>query len=769
MADAADRARPEAPPPAVDRGRVVGATVIVVVLGALGFVGLFARPSYEMALAAGLLCPSVAAVVTALELSRRPLHPLGMMARGVENGLLFIAFAYAVGLAHGLRAGFCDLSRGTVLFLMGPTIGCVLAGVWGAVASEIARTRSRRRLVAVLAALAGPLGTVAMQLGLFYATPIIFAYDPFVGYFSGALYDTVLADDGLGSYRLASAATLFAVYVASLHLERGEGGRLRPRSLGRPGLLLLGAAAGIGSLLSVAYGHDLGHWQTPGTIAEALGGERRHGRCRVVHDARLPLDHVDRLARDCDAHMDAIDDWLGTPAERRLAEVTAFLFHDAGQKRWYMGAGQTSIAKPWRAEIYLQNEAYPHPVVGHELVHALAGVLGRGPFAIAGELGGLLPNPGLIEGIAVAGSPRDDNLDADEWSAAMKRIGVLPPVRSLFGLGFLGNASSTSYTAAGSFVGFVRRVHGAEAVRRWYGGEPLEALVGRDWAALETAWHAELDAVELRDAALAEAEARFDRPSVFGRRCPHVVDETMGIASGELAAGDYADALEGLSKVLRLDPGNWHAQLTLATCHDRRGDAASRHAVLTELAGDERMTRAVRHRAVEALGDLALRAGDVAEARARYRTVLETETDEGRLRTLDLKAHYAADPVPREAFVALLVGVDHRGPYAQGALDRIGLWRSARPDDGTPDYLFARQHVAHSRYDLADTRIRAALDRELPVDRVVSESLRMLVVISCARGDGAAAEQALERYQAHPLVTPSRAAYYERLVARCSR
>ena len=172
MASAADR---DAGSPGVSRARIVGATVIVLALGALGFVGLFARPSYEMALAAGLLCPSVAAVVTALELSRRPLHPLGMMARGVENGLLLVAIAYAVGLVHGLRSGFCDLSRGTVLFLMGPAIGCVLAGVWGAIASEIARPRTRRRLVAVVAALVGPLGTVAVQLGFFYATPIIFA------------------------------------------------------------------------------------------------------------------------------------------------------------------------------------------------------------------------------------------------------------------------------------------------------------------------------------------------------------------------------------------------------------------------------------------------------------------------------------------------------------------------------------------------------------------------------------------------------------------
>jgi tetratricopeptide (TPR) repeat protein len=291
--------------------------------------------------------------------------------------------------------------------------------------------------------------------------------------------------------------------------------------------------------------------------------------------------------------------------------------------------------------------------------------------------------------------------------------------------------------------------------------------LGQDWEALERSWHHKLDTIELRDAALAEAEARFDRPGVLGRRCPHVVDETMGWASGELGAGDYDDARDGFAKVLHLDPGNWQAKLSLATCHDRRGDGPSRDQVLTEVAGDDRMTRAVRDRALEAQGDVALRRGEVERARDLYRQALESETGEGRLRTLDIKIHYAADPVAREALLALLIGTDHRGPYSQGALDRIGLWRSARPEDGTPDYLFARQHLIHGHYDLAQTRIQAALDRELPVDRVVSESLRMATVIACARGDAAAARAALSRYVDHALVTPSRADYLTRVVERC--
>ena len=40
-----------------------------------------------------------------------------------------------------------------------------------------------------------------------------------------------------------------------------------------------------------------------------------------------------------------------------------------------MGAADTYIAKPWRREVYVQAAGYPHPVLGHELMHVLAGVL----------------------------------------------------------------------------------------------------------------------------------------------------------------------------------------------------------------------------------------------------------------------------------------------------------------------------------------------------------------------------------------------------------
>src|SRR5262249_61594324 len=125
--------------------------------------------------------------------------------------------------------------------------------------------------------------------------------------------------------------------------------------------------------------------------------------------------------------------------------------------------------------------SYPHPVLGHELAHVIAGSFGHGPFRIAGDLGGYLPNPGLIEGVAVAASPDDEDLTDAQWARAMMQIGILPSMQRVFSLGFLGESSAKSYTLAGAFIGWMSEKWGMEAVRRWYGGGGGAGRTGGGW------------------------------------------------------------------------------------------------------------------------------------------------------------------------------------------------------------------------------------------------------------------------------------------------
>ena len=66
-----------------------------------------------------------------------------------------------------------------------------------------------------------PLGGVAIGFWRFYTSPMVFGFDPFVGYFAGPLYDTVV-DPGvrLMSYRVGSLASLPAAAVLAFYLDR---------------------------------------------------------------------------------------------------------------------------------------------------------------------------------------------------------------------------------------------------------------------------------------------------------------------------------------------------------------------------------------------------------------------------------------------------------------------------------------------------------------------------------------------------------------------
>jgi len=744
----------------------VAVAVVVLLFALVGFVPQLGGPTYELALLAGLIVPSTAALSTAWAIGDPAWHnpqPLAVVALGLRRGLVLAIAVLIVTLLHGVRAGFCGPAQGLVLFGLGPTPGALLGGVWGGAVALFARRRRRRRRWLVLLALAGPAGSALVQGALFYSTPMVFAYDPFAGYFSGALYDTVIDDAALWSYRAASAATLLALYSLAAHLSLTPNGKLKWRPT-RVGLALLGTVMGLSSIASVVWGDRLGHWQTAGTIADRLGGELVVGRCTLRYDRALAQEHVRLLARDCDQQIGVLGRWLELDEP---PPVTAYVFAHAGQKRRLMGAARTMIAKPWRHEIYLNDAAYPHRTMGHELVHALASNKARGPFGVAGEMGGWLPNPGLIEGLAVAGAPRAGQLSNAEWAAAMRRIGVLPPLKQLFALSFFGSAASTSYTAAGAFIAHARERHGMALVLRWYGGEQFTALTGLSWGELEQQWHSALDALPLDKGALAQARARFDRPSVFGRVCPHEVDAELARANQALAAGYNASALAGFEHVLTLDPGSTTALFGRASCFERSGEQERATLALEAVWRNDQVTVATHQTAIERLGDISLRAGDWQRAAAHYRTAMMDMVSERRRRTLEIKAHYADDSLARTALLALLVGVTPAGPDNTEALDRIGEWRAARPDDGTPDYLFARQHINNRNYDLAATRLDSALAIGVPLARVEKESLRLRIHTACALGDVDVARDRLEHYRMRADVAPPMKRATERLVARC--
>ena len=749
---------------------IVVCTVLVgLLMTGLGFVPLFGGPGYESALAAGLIVPAFVAIATALSVSLERPEPWDGFVRGLEIALIVSALAYGTTLLHGLRAGFCDAADGTTLFALGPASGALLAGTWGALSGELAgrfHSHRWRRAIALLLAITAPAAGALLSLWRFYASPMVFGFDPFFGFFSGAVYDTVVSDaiGRLVTYRAGSAATLFAVGAAGSLLARAENGTLTFRPNRHPGVVWFAVAAAAASLIITAEGSRLGHWQTAGTIEAQLGGKLADDRCEVVFPRSLTQEAAALLLRDCSTQAQQVAKFLEVPSPPR---VRAYLFANAQQKRALMGASNTAIAKPWRREVYLRLDTYPHPVLGHELAHVIAGAFGEGPFRIAGSYHGLLPNPGLIEGIAVSASPDDELLTPEQWSAAMLKIGVLPKLHDVFALGFLGQNSDLSYTAAGAFVSWLRAKKGPYAIATWYAGASIESVTGVTLVMLENEWREALGKIALPSQAIEVAKARFDRPGVFGRRCPHAVDALNMKAKGLLGEGDCAGASVAYRGAAAIDPHDVPSRFGLAACSSRVGSLEDARASWAAMVADETMPAVQRSRAQEMMADLALMSGDAPGAEAQYGQLLGKTFDEDALRTLDVKLWASQNPVEARAVVELLMGTTQRPSEPKLAYALLGRWMAEAPLDGLPAYLIGRNLAGAGLWRESAEFLDWALQRRLPEERVRRETLRIRVVVACALGDDDTARRLYATWKATPGVPEIRWEVMERRLGMC--
>ncbi|HTV23532.1 MAG TPA: hypothetical protein VMG12_32810, partial [Polyangiaceae bacterium] len=399
----------------------------------------------------------------------------------------------------------------------------------------------------------------------------------------------------------------------------------------------------------------------------------------------------------------------------------------------------------------------------------VAGTFGHGPLAVAGPLGGWIPDPGRIEGFAVAAAPPEDSdYTLREWTKALKDLGLLPPLSSLFKLSFLGQNSSTGYTVAGAVVDWLRERHGPSALRSWYAGASVEtAFAGETLGALADAFAADLDRLVLPDRIRELARARFDRPAIFGRRCPHVVDELIEEAALAYDSFDFEAASSAYANGLQLDPSNFNARMGLAACAERAQSGGDGRARYEALSRDPGLTRVQRASVLERLADLELLAREDRQAADHYAAAEKDAFDEHRARTIAVKRYALGDPEGRAAITALLLGDPRLGSDLPQASAELGEWSALAPANGLADYLIGKNLYSRARWRDAYRRLSRALSRELPLASVRREALRTIIFAACALDERAAAAQAINEYLADPGLSFARKNGMQRFAESC--
>jgi len=768
------------------RARTIAVVLVAIYGVAVGFLPLFAGPGYELAVAAGLFVPLVTAIIAAIEGFEGPRvavsrSTLGSLVRGMSTGAILSGTVLLTALVHGIRVGFCDILGGIATFALTAFSGSVLAGAVGstfAIASaHFFDPGRRRRRIAIACAACAPFVTAIVAFLYFYFSPAVFSFDPFVGFFSGTLYDEVVdAWVPLLTYRAGTALSLLALVGFAAAMTRDSSGRL---AVAERRWTILGALATIASLTLVAFGPSLGHRTTAYEVKRALGGQRSGPRCDVVYPRHTNEQDALLLVRDCEEALAMVEKRLGVAGPSR---ITAFFFENAAQKRALIGAENTYVAKPWRREVYLQIAPYPHPVLGHEIGHVVAGSFARGPFKVGGSFYGLWPNPGLIEGIAVAGSPDKDELTPAQWAHAMKTLGLLPPLRKIFGSGFFATNSSIAYTVAGAFVAHLIDEGHGDAVRAWYAGTKFPAAFGRSFDEAEARWRATLDAVPLPPEALAVAKARFDRPAIWGRSCPHVVERIRDDAEKCKEEGDLAKADDLFQALLRLDVADPSARLERARIAGSRGDRDAMKRLFREMIADARTTTNWKNRAREALGDELFRQGSYEEARAAYDEARAQVLDDDWARTLDVKSYMTTSVERAKKFGRLLVSKqEHREETVAAIIALAQLVQKgmnledstvAPADVALGRYLLARRLFDAKLYDDADAMLAGTTLESLDLvsPRLRREAARLRLHMACLAPEPVRKErvaEALARYREAPQGNLGRREGIERFAVRC--
>jgi len=338
--------------------------------------------------------------------------------------------------------------------------------------------------------------------------PQAYAYNHLAGYLPGPLYDEELhLPRALLFFRLG---TLLLASHAWLHLVPSS-------RWARVGLAITAAAF----VALEASGPTLGFRMNDETLAAALGGRRETPELILRYRAGTDEREVDRMLADARFRAWQIGRFFGASPP---GPVTIYWYPSPEEKQRLVGAAHTQFSKPWRREVHIHSMGFPHPVLKHELVHALAAPWGTPPFGVAASHWGLWPDMGVVEGLAVAADNPIDELTLVGWAAAMKRRGLLPDVRVLLGpSGFYAAPAARAYTAAGAFLRFLTETSGGERTRRLYRDGDFTAAFGRSLEALATEFEHALDAMPVDEAAEHQALGRFRHGSLFERPCAREV------------------------------------------------------------------------------------------------------------------------------------------------------------------------------------------------------------------------------------------------------
>jgi tetratricopeptide (TPR) repeat protein len=575
--------------------------------------------------------------------------------------------------------------------------------------------------------------------------PQVYAFNLFLGYFPGPLYDEALSlQPGLLWFEVNVtlwAAMLLMAIVAFWSPNRGRmGSRPRPRPFALFLLLALACAT------IERHAPALGFRMNARALADRLGGQTETEHVVLHYPLGKPKEEVERLRRDVEFRYVQVRAFLGgAPADK----LQVYVYRSPQEKKALVGAGHTQFSKPWQLSVHLNDAPFPHPTLKHELAHAMAAPLGSGPFRVTARWR-LWPLMGVVEGLAVAADNPVDELTLHEWAAAMRKQGLAPDLRRLVNpFGFYASAAPRAYVLAGSFLRFLADTYGRDKLQKLYAEGDFDGVYGRPLPELVNAWEAYLDALPLEEAAVHRAFARFHEGSLFQRACAREIAGLTAEADVR-AASNPEGALALYRRVAALEPGEISHALKVGFTLAELGEAKQAESVLSEAAQRVSGHASLEAQALLALASVQERAGETQPAEGTLRKVLALEPGADLERQALIQLDAAKDARSREAVQRLF-------EPGHDALRLLNLELALEQDEDNPTllYLLGRNLALAHWPSRAAATLEKALAHPLP-PQVAREAYRLLVLARFEAGDCQGLRRDLTQLGEHAL-EPNRA------------
>ena len=552
---------------------------------------------------------------------------------------------------NALRVPNCDLWLGAQFWVVIPVVSVIIGQTLAFAAAALPRFHGLAAAAVLLAEIARVLYRLAWH-------PSITGHEWMIGYFSGSIYDEALS---LPQSLLWSRLMLLAG-CGTVLLALEVGWRLRAKKPHQPVLAGLLAVSLVYTSIST-HRAELDIEIDRDEATEILSG-RLETEHFIIHfdPAEIPPERQQRIADDHEFHYGRHVAFFGTdPVAWRGRKMTSFVYPNRTVQKRILGSRNTLVARPWTHEMHIRWSRLGGGSLGHEMSHLFSAEFGAGLLELPIR-GAMMPDIGLLEGIAEAADWPAEELPAHHAAAAMRQLDIAPDLRDIFQpTGFWSQPSGKAYTLMGSFVRHLIESRGVEDFKQLYGTGDFEAVYGTRIDNLITEWEGFIDEIVLSEADLQLARTRYSRRSIFQRICARTIAERRRQADLATSRGDHDRAQAIWEEIIDFEPGSAAHRLRLAEVLSERGQHTralaevedlltwdlppAQVAQITELKGDLLWRSDQRMRAHVAYVD-SLSAG-LSDASRRRLTVKRIATDGAETAVTALARQYMLDELPR--------------------------------------------------------------------------------------------------------------------------